>query len=66
MVTSEANDLYASDSYIWSATSIAQGSNEEPVVNNHSPSSSDTHLESTQCASLEHFVMMVGVLHVLG
>jgi uncharacterized protein YukE len=43
MVTGEASDLYASDIYTWSATSTAQGTNDEPAVNHYSPSSSHTH-----------------------
>jgi hypothetical protein len=40
MVASEASDLYASDTYTWSATSSAPG--EEPAVNNHSNTGSHT------------------------
>jgi hypothetical protein len=40
MVPSEASDLYESDTYTYSATSSAPGANEEPTVNNYSPSSS--------------------------
>jgi hypothetical protein len=43
MVASEASDLYASNTYTWSATSLGLGANDEPAVNNHSPSSSRTH-----------------------
>jgi hypothetical protein len=43
MVAGESSDLYASDTYTWSATSSALGA--EPVVNSHSPSSSPTHYE---------------------
>jgi hypothetical protein len=42
MVAGEANNLYASNTYTRSATSIAQGSDEEPPVNSHSPSGSRT------------------------
>jgi hypothetical protein len=42
MVAGEANDLYASDTCTWSATSSGPGSKDEPVVNNHSPSGSRT------------------------
>jgi hypothetical protein len=44
MVVGETSDLYASDTYTWSATSIAQGTNEEPKVNSHSPSLHLPHL----------------------
>jgi hypothetical protein len=43
MVAGEVSDLYASDTYTWLATSVAQGTNDELAVNNHSPSSSRTH-----------------------
>jgi hypothetical protein len=42
MVACEASDLYASDTYIWSATSSGPGAKDEPAVNNHSPSGSLT------------------------
>jgi hypothetical protein len=42
MVAGEASDLYASDTYTWSATSSGLGAKDEPAVNNHSPSSSRT------------------------
>jgi hypothetical protein len=38
MVASEASDLYASDTYTWSATSSGLGAKDEPAVDNHSPS----------------------------
>jgi hypothetical protein len=37
MVAGEASDLYASDTYPRSATSIAQRMKDEPAVNNHPP-----------------------------
>jgi hypothetical protein len=43
MVAGEASDFYASNTYTWSATSLARGTNDELAVNNHSPSSSRTH-----------------------
>jgi hypothetical protein len=43
MVTSEASDLYTSDTYTWPATSSGPGEKDEQVVNNHSPSGSRTH-----------------------
>jgi hypothetical protein len=42
MVAGEASDLYASDTYTWSATSLGPGAKDEPAVNNHSPSGSRT------------------------
>jgi hypothetical protein len=42
MVAGEASDLYASNTYTWSATSSGLGAKDEPAVNNHSPSSSRT------------------------
>jgi hypothetical protein len=42
MVAGEASDLYTSDTYTWLATSPGLGANDEPAVNNHSPSSSRT------------------------
>jgi hypothetical protein len=56
MVASEASDLYASDTYTWSATSLEPGAKNEPAINNHSPSGSRV---CNKCASLEHFVMDV-------
>jgi hypothetical protein len=41
MVASETSDLYAADTYTWSATSSALG--EELTVNSHSPCSSHTY-----------------------
>jgi hypothetical protein len=43
MIAGEANDLCASDTYTWSATSSGPGAKDEPAVNNHSPSGSLTH-----------------------
>jgi hypothetical protein len=43
MVAGEANDLYTSHTYTWLATSSSPGANDEPAVNNHSPSRSRTH-----------------------
>jgi hypothetical protein len=43
MVAGEASDLYASDTYTWSATSSCSGAKDEPALNNHSPSGSGTH-----------------------
>jgi hypothetical protein len=40
MVEGQASDLYASDMDTWSATSMIQGSAEEPLVDSHSPSGS--------------------------
>jgi hypothetical protein len=42
MVAGEGNDLYASDTCTWSATSSGQRAKNEPAVNNHSPSDSRT------------------------
>jgi hypothetical protein len=42
MVAGKASDLYASDTYTWSATSSRPGAKDEPAVNNHSPSGSHT------------------------
>jgi hypothetical protein len=42
MVAGEASDLYAYDTYTWSATSSGPGAKDEPIVNNHSPSGSRT------------------------
>jgi hypothetical protein len=38
MEAGEASNLYASDTYTWSATSSGPGSKDEPAVNSHSPS----------------------------
>jgi hypothetical protein len=43
MVAGEASDLYASDTYTWSATSSGPGAKVEPAVNIHSPFGSCTH-----------------------
>jgi hypothetical protein len=43
MVAGEASVLYASDTYTWSAISLGPGANDEPALNNHSPSSFRTH-----------------------
>jgi hypothetical protein len=40
MVEGQANDLYASDTATWSATSSVQGSGKEPAGGSHSPSGS--------------------------
>jgi hypothetical protein len=40
MVEGQASNLYASDMNTWSATSMIQGSVEEPPVDIHSPSRS--------------------------
>jgi hypothetical protein len=37
MVEGQARDHYASDTDTWSATSMIQGSVEEPLVDSHSP-----------------------------
>jgi hypothetical protein len=37
MVAGEASDLYASDTYTWSATSLGPRAKNEPAVNSHSP-----------------------------
>jgi hypothetical protein len=42
MVAGETSDLYASDTYTWSATSSGPGAKDELAVNNHSPSGSHT------------------------
>jgi hypothetical protein len=42
MVAGEASDLYASDTYTWSATSSGPRAKDEPAVDSHSPSSSRT------------------------
>jgi hypothetical protein len=42
MVDCRASDLYTSNMDTWSATSLIQGSGEEPAVDNHSPSRSST------------------------
>jgi hypothetical protein len=42
MVAGEASDLYATDTYTWSATSPGPGAKDELAVNNHSPSDSRT------------------------
>jgi hypothetical protein len=43
MVEGQTNDLYASDTDTWSTTSTVQGSDEESLVDNHSPSESRSH-----------------------
>jgi hypothetical protein len=40
MVEGWANDLYASDTDTWTATSSVQSSGKEPAVSRHSPSGS--------------------------
>jgi hypothetical protein len=42
MVAGEANDLYTSDTYTWSAISSGPGAKDEPAVNSHSTSGSRT------------------------
>jgi hypothetical protein len=42
MVAGEASDLYASDTYTWSATSSGPRAKDEPAMNSHSPSDSRT------------------------
>jgi hypothetical protein len=42
IVAGEASDLYASDTYTWSTTSLGPRAKNEPVVNSHSPSNSRT------------------------
>jgi hypothetical protein len=42
MVAGEANDLYASDTCMWSVTSSCPNAKNEPAVNSHSPSDSRT------------------------
>jgi hypothetical protein len=42
MAASESSDLYASDTYTWSATSLGPGAKDEPIVDSHSPSVSRT------------------------
>jgi hypothetical protein len=43
MVEDQANDLYASDTDTWTATSLVQSSSKEPTVSSHSPSRSRSH-----------------------
>jgi hypothetical protein len=43
MVEGQANDLYASDTDTWTATSSVQSSGKEPTVSSHSPSGSRSH-----------------------
>jgi hypothetical protein len=42
MVAGEASDLYACNTFTWSATSSRPRAKDEPAVNSHSPSSSCT------------------------
>jgi hypothetical protein len=42
MVAGKASNLYASDTWTWSATSSGPEAKDEPAVNNHSPSDSRT------------------------
>jgi hypothetical protein len=42
MVAGEASDLYASDTWTWSATSSGPRAKDELAVDNHSPSGSHT------------------------
>jgi hypothetical protein len=48
MVEGQANDLYASDTDTWTATSSVQSSGKEPAVSSHSPSESHSHYESPE------------------
>jgi hypothetical protein len=43
MVEGQANDLYASDTDTWTATSLVQSLSKEPTVSSHSPSGSRSH-----------------------
>jgi hypothetical protein len=43
MVEGQPNDLYASDTDTWIATSSVQGSGKEPAVSSHSSSGSRSH-----------------------
>jgi hypothetical protein len=43
MVEGQANDLYASDTDTWTATSSVQSLGKEPAVGSHSPSGSHSH-----------------------
>jgi hypothetical protein len=43
MVEGQANNLYASDTDTWTATSSVQSSRKEPAVSSHSPSRSRSH-----------------------
>jgi hypothetical protein len=43
MVEGQANDLYASDTDTWRATSSVQSLGKGPVVSSHSPSGSHSH-----------------------
>jgi hypothetical protein len=43
MVEGQTNDLYASDTDTWTATSSVQSSGKEPAVSSHSPSGSRSH-----------------------
>jgi hypothetical protein len=51
MVEDQASDLYASNTDTWSATSMIQGSAEEPPVDSHSPSGSYSREELPQVMS---------------
>jgi hypothetical protein len=42
MVAGDASDLYASDTYTWSASSSGPGAKDESVVDSHSPFGSHT------------------------
>jgi hypothetical protein len=42
MVAGEVSDLYASDTYTWSATSSGPRAHDKPAVNNHSHVGSHT------------------------
>jgi hypothetical protein len=43
MVAGKASDLYASDTYTWSATSSGPGAKDELAMNSHFPFGSRTH-----------------------
>jgi hypothetical protein len=43
MVEGQASDLYAPDTYTWTATSSVQSSCKEPAMSSHSPSRSHSH-----------------------
>jgi hypothetical protein len=43
MVEGQVNDLYASDTDTWTATTSVQSSGKEPTVSSHSPSGSRSH-----------------------
>jgi hypothetical protein len=45
MIAGEANELYASDTYTWSAITLGPRAKDELAVNTDSPSRSRTHYE---------------------